>query len=174
MSFFFHAVLTLVVLQRVFELLLARRNRLHIIRMGGQEIGADHYKYLVGLHVLFFLSLTAEVSWRSAGQAVWWWIPFALFLLAQLARYWCIRSLGRCWNTRIYVIPGRPLIRRGPYRYVRHPNYWVVAIELLTLPLVFSAYATALVFSVLNAWLLLRVRIPAEERGLALAEKKRG
>jgi methyltransferase len=165
-TFFFYTVLGVVVLQRLWELVIARRNAGYIRSLGGYEVGAKHYKYIVSLHVLFFISLTSEVTGTRQELPDWWWLPFSLFLAAQFVRYWCIRSLGRHWNTRIYVLPGVPLVARGPYRYIRHPNYLVVVLELLTLPLTFSAYRTAVVFSLANLWLLWRVRIPLEEKAL--------
>jgi methyltransferase len=163
---FFVTVLIVVLLQRLLELRLAKKNSRYLLARGGYEVGANHYAYIVLLHGLFFLSLTVEVLVTNRPIPSWWWLPFTFFLLAQAGRYWCIKSLGRFWNTRIYVLPGTSLVKRGPYRYLRHPNYLVVALELLTLPLTFAAYATALVFLFLNAAMLLFIRIPAEERAL--------
>lgn len=165
---FFGLVMGVVLLQRLGELILANRNARLIRSLGGYEIGSDHYKYIVLLHLLFFLSLIWEVV---AGQKVpllpnGWLFPFTSFVLAQFLRYWCIISLGRHWNTRILVLPGSKPVRRGPYRFLRHPNYLVVGIELLALPLTFQAYATAILFTLLNAWLLLKVRIPMEQQAV--------
>ncbi|MFS0552952.1 isoprenylcysteine carboxyl methyltransferase family protein [Brevibacillus sp. 179-C9.3 HS] len=162
---FFGFVFGAVVLQRMAELFIAARNATYIRAKGGYEVGASHYKYIVLLHLLFFLSLMIEVAVKGSGMSLpsWWSIPFVLFLLAQGLRYWCIRSLGKRWNTRIFILPGEAPIKRGPYRFLRHPNYLVVMIEFLMLPLTFSAVVTALTFSLFNAWLLLRVRIPLEE-----------
>jgi methyltransferase len=165
-TLFFLIVFVSVLLQRMLELGLAKRNARYIRSVGGYEVGAEHYKYIVGLHVLFFVSLAVEVRAGEQVLSGWWWLPFSLFLAAQFVRYWCIRTLGPHWNTRIFVLPGAPLVARGPYRYLRHPNYWVVVVELATLPLTFSAYYTALVFSFCNLWLLWRVRIPLEEKAL--------
>lgn len=164
---FFTVVWGTVILQRLIELGIARSHARFILSLGGREAGAEHYKYIVGLHVLFLLSLWVETNGGHHPLAPLWWVPFSLFLLAQVGRYWCIRTLGKFWNTRIYILPGAPRIKHGPYRYLRHPNYWIVVIELLTLPLTFSAYWTAAIFTIANLWLLLRVRIPAEERALA-------
>lgn len=173
MTLFFWVVLATVLLQRLLELVIARRNAAYIRKRGGYEVGAEHYKYIVALHAVFFLSLLVEVWSAQRPLPPYWYVPFAIFLLAQAGRYWCIRSLGRFWNTRIMILPGAPRVSRGPYRYLRHPNYWIVGIELLTLPLTFAAYLTALVFTIGNLWLLLRVRIPAEEQGLRqLAENR--
>ncbi|MEJ8544417.1 isoprenylcysteine carboxyl methyltransferase family protein [Brevibacillus borstelensis] len=163
---FFLTVYFAVVLQRILELRLASRNARHIRSMGGYEVGADHYKYIVLLHICFFAALLAEGIWLQGKPAPWWPLSFSLFLLAQILRYWCILTLGKRWNTRIFILPGAHPIRRGPYRFLRHPNYWIVTIELLTLPLTFSAWFTAVFFTCCNLWLLLRVRIPAEERAL--------
>lgn len=162
----FGVVLMIVIGQRFAELRLARKNRAYILAQGGYEAGASHYKYIVLLHLLFFLSLIAEVLNGPRQLADWWWLPFTLFLLAQGGRYWCIRTLGRHWNTRIMILPGAALIRRGPYRFMRHPNYWIVTLELFTLPLSFRAYVTALSFPLANLLLLGMIRIPQEEQAL--------
>jgi methyltransferase len=169
LTLFFSIVLAAVLLQRLLELRLARQNSRYLRAQGGYEVGQEHYKFMVMLHVLFLLSLTLEVLLTRRTLPGWWWFPFSLFLLAQAGRYWCIRSLGRYWNTRIYLLPGASLVKRGPYRFLRHPNYIIVAVELFTLPLTFGAYATACLFSCLNAWMLLRLRIPTEEQALARA-----
>ncbi|MGG1661505.1 isoprenylcysteine carboxyl methyltransferase family protein [Brevibacillus sp. NRS-1366] len=170
---FFGIVLGVVLLQRGGELFLASRNARHIRARGGYEVGEEHYKYIVTLHLLFFVSLLLEVSLKEAPFALpaWWMYPFSLFLLAQFLRYWCMQSLGRHWNTRILILPGAQPVIRGPYRFLRHPNYLVVAVELFSLPLSFSAFLTAITFSILNAWLLLRIRIPLEEKSLYEPEK---
>ncbi|MEB3101501.1 isoprenylcysteine carboxyl methyltransferase family protein [Ferviditalea candida] len=170
---FFFMITGIVVLQRAVELLIAKRNGERIKAQGGYETGADHYKYFVGLHSLFFLGMTAEVLWRNAlGRTLadWWLLPFGLFVCAQALRVWCMSALGAFWNTRIFVVPGMEPVRKGPYRYFRHPNYLVVTIELAMLPLVFQAYFTASVVTVLNA-LLLKKRISVEEQALVEAVK---
>lgn len=166
MQLFFFIVFVAVLLQRLVELRMARKNAAYIRSKGGYEVGAEHYPYIVAMHSLFFLSLLLEVILTNRPLLQWWWLPFSLFLLAQSGRYWCLHSLGRFWNTRIYILPNVPLVARGPYRYLRHPNYLIVGIELLTLPLTFSAFFTAIVFSFCNLWLLLRIRIPLEEKTL--------
>ncbi|RNB88022.1 hypothetical protein EDM59_02525 [Brevibacillus nitrificans] len=169
---FFWLTLTILVLQRACELLFAARNARIIRSLGGYEVGAEHYRYLVTLHVLFIASLICEVQLSPAPFTLpsWWPMTFAVFLAAQLLRYWCMWSLGSRWNTRILILPDTPPVRRGPYRYLRHPNYLVVAIELVSLPISFGAYFTALTFSLLNAWLLLRIRIPMEEKAVHRTE----
>lgn len=162
---FFWATILLVIIQRLSELGLAQRNARIIKDRGGFEVGAGHYKYIVAVHALFFLALVTEVHWSSAPMPDWWFIPFSIFLAAQGFRIWVIRSLGIFWNTRIYILPHSEPVRRGPYRFLRHPNYAVVAVELLTLPLTFGATYTAFLISALNL-LVLSHRIAVEEHAL--------
>lgn len=154
----------LVGVQRILELRVSRRNERRLRARGAVESGRGHYPFMVALHALWLLSTAVEGSRKKpgtkAGRAA-----LASFLLVQPVRYWAILSLDGYWNTRILVVPGEKLVRKGPYRYIKHPNYVVVVTEVLTLPLVFGARATALVFSVLNA-ILLFVRISEEERAL--------
>jgi methyltransferase len=154
---------SLVSIQRLLELRLSRRNERRLRARGAVECGRGHYPFMVALHALWLLSTAVEGS-RSPGAR-----PgrnaLAAFLLAQPLRYWAIASLGDHWSTRILVVPGEKPVRRGPYRYINHPNYLVVVVEILALPLIFGARFTALVFSILNAVLLV-VRIREEERAL--------
>lgn len=162
----FSLVMLFVIAQRLIELSIARRNAHYMRALGGYEVGAEHYRWIVLLHATFFVSLGGEVVERDRLEEAPYFLPFAVFLLAQTLRIWILRSLGKFWNTRIFVLPGSEPIKRGPYRYLKHPNYTVVAIELLTLPLAFEAPLTAAVYSLLNA-AILRVRIRTEERALA-------
>jgi len=152
-----------VTLQRLLELRLSRRHERIMRARGAVERGREHYPLMVGLHALWLLSTLAESLLRGP---VLWPVPLILFLLVQPLRYWAILSLGDNWNTRILVVPGAQLVRRGPYRYLKHPNYVVVVVEIATFPLIFGAWITALVFSALNA-ALLTVRIREENRALA-------
>ena len=162
----FTGLLALVVVQRLGELAVARRNQEWLLARGGREIGAAHYPVMVVLHTLFLVSCLVEV-WL-AGRP---FVPalavsmVALLLLATGLRYWAIRSLGRRWTTRVIVLPGAPRIESGPYRYFPHPNYLAVVVEIAALPLVHTAWLTAVVFTVANA-AVLAVRIRVEERGL--------
>ena len=156
----------LVALQRLLELRLSRRNERLLRARGAVERGRGHYPLMVALHVLWLLSTLAEGLLRGPELPALWPIPLLIFLLVQPLRYWVIFTLGEYWNTRILVVPGTKLVRRGPYKYLEHPNYVVVAVEILTFPLVFGAWITALVFSILNA-ALLYVRIKEENRALA-------
>jgi methyltransferase len=156
----------LVAAQRLLELALARRNERKVRAKGAVERGRGHYPFIVALHVLWLVSTLVEGILRGPELPFYWPAPLALFLLVQPLRYWAISSLGESWNTKILVVSGTKPIRRGPYRYLNHPNYVVVVVEILALPLVFGAWVTALVFTVLNAALLF-VRIREENRALA-------
>jgi methyltransferase len=168
---------SLVVTQRLLELVLARRNERLARAKGAVERGRGHYPFIVALHSLWLVSTLVEGILRGPELPVFWPIPLALFLLVQPLRYWAILSLGESWNTKILVVPGTKPIGRGPYRYLTHPNYVVVVVEILAFPLVFGAWISALVFTVLNA-ALLYVRIREENRALAepaaLAKFRRG
>ncbi len=156
----------LVALQRLLELVLSRRNERILRTRRAVERGQGHYPLIVAMHVLWLLSTFVEGTLRGPEFPAFWPVPLALFLLVQPLRYWAIFSLGENWNTKILVVPGAQLVRRGPYRYIRHPNYVVVVVEILTFPLIFGAWITALVFSILNA-VLLSIRVREENRALA-------
>lgn len=161
----------LIAAQRLAELALAAANRRWLLERGAVEHGAGHYPLFVVLHAAWLAGWLAEGLARDA-PGPGWPLWAGLFLAAQGLRYWCVASLGRRWNTRILVLPGAPPVRSGPYRFLRHPNYLAVAVELACVPLIFGAWLTALAASLLNAWLLLAVRIPAEEAALARAGGK--
>ncbi|MFQ5773613.1 MAG: isoprenylcysteine carboxyl methyltransferase family protein [Kiloniellaceae bacterium] len=161
------AVVLLVALQRLAELAYARRNTKRLRAAGGIEAGAGHYPLFVLLHGSWLAALFFLIP--RAATANWWLL--GLYLLLQAGRLWVIASLGPRWTTRIIVPPGAPLVRRGPYRFLRHPNYLIVAAEIAVLPLAFGAWELALVFTALNIPLL-AYRIRVEER--ALAPRRRG
>lgn len=166
-----YVVLILAVgVERLAELIVAKRHAAWAFANGGVESGKGHYPAMVALHTALLIACVVEAA-VSGRQFVPWlgWTALALVVASQALRWWCIATLGTMWNTRIIVIPGRDLIRRGPYRLLRHPNYVAVAVEGAALPLVHSAWITALCFTVLNAVLLLGFRIPAEERALKAA-----
>ena len=153
-------ILALVTLQRLGELWLSNRNTRRLLAEGAREFGAAHYPLIVALHLLWL----ATLWWLAPGRGVnGLWL--AAFVLLQLGRIWAIASLGRRWTTRIIVLPDAPLVRRGPYRFVNHPNYVVVAAEIAVLPLVFGLWQVALLFSLLNA-AVLAIRIRAENAAL--------
>jgi methyltransferase len=151
-----------VVLQRLSELRLAKRNLAWALERGGRLVEEPHYWLFFALHVGWLVAWAVEAWLRGPALAPTWWAWLAGFCLAEGLRYWAIASLGRRWNTKIVVLPGEPLIRRGPYRVVPHPNYLAVAVELACVPMIFGAWVTALVCTSLNAALLLGLRIPAE------------
>ena len=155
----------LVAMQRLLELLYSRRNERKLRARGAVERGRGHYPVMVAVHTLWLVSTLVEGLQRGPDIPAWWPLPLAAFLLVQPLRYWAILSLGMNWNTRVLVVPGGKLVRRGPYRYLPHPNYVVVAVEVLTFPLIFGAWITAIVFSLLNA-ALLYVRIKTENQAL--------
>ncbi|MCS7069544.1 MAG: isoprenylcysteine carboxylmethyltransferase family protein [Meiothermus sp.] len=160
--------LAVVVVQRLLELRLAQANLRWALAQGGREYGKEHYPLFFLLHGGWMLGWLLEGLARGQLSPIWG-VWLGVFLLAQALRYWAIRSLGHYWNTRIVVIPGARPIRSGPYRFFPHPNYLAVALELFSLPLIFGAWITALVASLLNALLLLLIRIPAEEKALRMA-----
>ncbi len=156
-----YAVLTVVAAQRVGELIYAERNTQRLRARGAFEVAAWQHPLFVALHAAWLLSLLIFVSPNTTPN---WWLVGAFFVL-QLARIWVLATLGPYWTTRIITIPGAPLVRRGPYRFFRHPNYTIVVLEIALLPLAFGAWRLALIFTLLNA-LLLAVRIRAEEKAL--------
>lgn len=156
------AVLLLVVLQRLGELVLAAHNTRRLRAQGAVELDRAGYPWLVALHGAWLLSLAVSLRHGAAPS----WPLLALYGGLQPVRLWVIASLGRYWTTRILVLPGAPLVETGPYRWLRHPNYLVVAAEIAVLPLAFGRPAIALLFSAANAVLLAR-RIAIEERALA-------
>lgn len=152
-------------IQRASELILSARNARRLRALGAVEHGAGHFPLLVAVHVLFPAALAAEVFLLGAQPGRLWPVWLALWLAAEALRYAAIAALGDRWNVRIWVLPGAPLVRSGPYRFLRHPNYAAVILELLAAPLMFGAWRTALGISILNL-LVLRIRIRAEEEAL--------
>jgi methyltransferase len=158
-----------VALERLAELVVAKRNMAWSLERGGRESGFAHYPFMVVLHTGLLAGCLLEV-WLGHRyfQAALGWPMLALVVGSQALRWWCIRTLGPQWNTRIVVVPGMPRITGGPYRLFSHPNYVAVVVEGFALPLVHDAWLTAVVFSVLNA-ALLTVRIRAEDVALRAA-----
>ena len=163
---FYLGLILLVAFQRLTELRLSQRNERLARAAGAVEHGAGHYPVMVAIHTLFLISCVAEVFLLDrpfaprAGGAM-----LLLLGLATALRYWAISSLGERWTTRVLVRPGVQLVRTGPYRFLRHPNYLAVVLEIAALPLVHGAWLTAVVFSLANA-ALLTVRIRAENAAL--------
>lgn len=151
-----YTVVALVALQRLAELALSHRNTRRLRAAGGVEVGAGHYPLLVALHIAWLGALVVTVPADAPLRMP----PLALYIAVQGLRYWAIAALGENWTTRIITVPGRTPVRHGPYRYLRHPNYMVVACEIAVLPLAFGAWRIALLFTVLNgAMLAHRIRI---------------
>ena len=161
MNWLAYVILALVALQRLVEMRYAERNTKALRARGAVEIGAGHYPLIVFLHAGW---LIAVVAFLPHPPIIHWWL-LGVFILLQLLRLWVIATLGPYWTTRIISMPGAPLVRRGPYRFVSHPNYMVVAGEILVLPLVFGEVWVAVVFTILNA-AILTWRIRQEETGL--------
>jgi len=155
-----YLILGFVTLQRLAELVLAERNRKRLLARGATEHGRTHYPLIVAVHVLWLVAL-------------WWWAPgrpislplLAVFALLQLGRLWVLTTLGDRWTTRIIVLPDAPLVTSGPFRFVDHPNYLVIVLEIAVLPLMFGLWQLAVLFSLANA-AVLAVRITAENRAL--------
>jgi methyltransferase len=162
MRYVAYAIILLVALQRLIELRYAERNTKALVARGGVEIGRTHYPLIVTLHAFWLLAV--GLALREPVIIAWPWI--GVFVLLQAARIWVIASLGPYWTTRIITLKDAPLVRRGPYKFVRHPNYLVVAAEIAALPLAFGEIWIAVVFSVLNATVL-AWRIREEEVALS-------
>ena len=155
-------VLALVAAQRLAELTYARRNTRSLLAEGAHETGAGHYPLVVAVHALWLAALAVFVPADQPPN----WPLLGIFVVLQGLRLWVLASLGRYWTTRIITLPGAPLVRRGPYRFLKHPNYRVVAGEILVLPLAFGAWEIALIFSLANA-AVLAWRIHCEARALS-------
>jgi methyltransferase len=155
-------------IERLVELVVSARNARWSFARGGRERGRGHFPAMVALHTGLLVACVAEAALADRPFLPWLgWPALVVVLASQALRWWCISVLGPRWNTRVIVVPGLPLVRRGPYRLLSHPNYVAVVAEGVALPLVHTAWVTAVAFTVLNAVLLGRFRIPAEERALA-------
>jgi methyltransferase len=160
-------LILLVGVERLAELVVARRNMRWSLDRGGVVSGQGHYPWMVALHTGLLLGCLLETGLADRPFVpVLGWPMLALVLAAQGLRWWCVGALGRRWNTQVIVVPGLPLVTRGPYRWLRHPNYVAVAVEGAALPLVHTAWLTAVAFTVLNAALMV-VRIRRENAALA-------
>ena len=164
----FYLLFAVIAIQRLVELFIAKSNEKWMKGHGGIEYGQKHYKFMIGIHLLFFVSLLLEETFGEKTLNSYWLILFVLFLVTQAGRIWVIASLGRFWNTKIIVVPQAEVIAKGPYKYIKHPNYFIVTVELLIIPLMFNAYWTLFTFAFLNQ-LILSIRIPLEERALTEA-----
>ncbi|MEH7345241.1 isoprenylcysteine carboxylmethyltransferase family protein [Bacillus sp. JJ1532] len=161
----FTIFITVTILQRIVELIIAKKNERFMKSQGALEFGQSHYPFIVAVHSLFFVSYILEVSFVGHEVSSYWPILFPLFLLTQAGRIWALKSLGPYWNTKIIVLPNARIIRKGPYRFFKHPNYIIVSAEFLIIPLMFEAYITTALFTIMNI-IILAIRIPAEENAL--------
>lgn len=158
--------LLLLALERMLELRISKRNAAWAFSQGGIEVGQRHFVFMKLLHTAFFFACAAEVWWLGRSFVLpLGAVALGVALTAQFLRYWAIRSLGHYWNVRVIVVPGHRAVVRGPYRFMRHPNYVAVILEGLAVPLIHGAYLTAIGFTLLNALLLTR-RIRCEEAAL--------
>jgi methyltransferase len=157
--------ISFIILLRIGELILSRSNEIWLLQNGAIEYGQKHYPYIVALHVLFIVSFIIEFSTTQTAYFSLFFLILYILLLSFKA--WVITSLGKFWNTKIYHIPGFPLIKNGVYKYIKHPNYLIVIAEIAIIPLVFHLYYTAIAFTVLNA-IMLSVRVKEENKVLKI------
>ena len=169
MSTLFIIFIFFLAIQRILELRLAKKNEKIVREEGAVEYDNEGYKYIVYMHICFFISLLLEKYLLSRGFNTLSLLFFIIFIITQLLRYWAITSLGKYWNTKILVVPNAELVERGPYKYLRHPNYIAVITEIAVIPLIFSCYITCIIFSILNFLTLLR-RIRIEEGALNISK----
>lgn len=166
----YFGLIALVGVERLAELVVAKRNAKWSFARGGIETGRGHYPAMVALHTAFLISCILEtIVFDRPFIPLLGWTMFALFLAAQALRWWCIVTLGHQWNTRVIVVPGMQRITSGPYRWMSHPNYVAVVIEGIALPLIHTNYITAIAFTTINAFIL-RLRLRSEREALHMLE----
>jgi methyltransferase len=158
---YFIIFITFFILQRLSELYIARKNEKWLLQQGAIQYGQNHYPFIVALHTLFIVSIIAEYVLRGGTSISW--VFLSIFIIVLLFKYWALSSLGKYWNTKIYRIPGVYPVKKGPYKFLKHPNYMEVVCEIAVIPLVFHLYYTAVIFTVLNA-IMLTVRITVENK----------
>ena len=149
------------ILQRLSELYIARRNEKWLLQQGAVQYGQNHYPFIVALHTSFIISIIVEYILRGGPPISWLFL--VVFLLVLSFKFWALSSLGKYWNTKIYRVPGVYPVKKGPYKFFKHPNYMEVVCEIAVIPLVFHLYYTAIIFTVLNA-MMLTVRITVENK----------
>ncbi|MGH7884367.1 MAG: isoprenylcysteine carboxyl methyltransferase family protein [Thermodesulfobacteriota bacterium] len=164
---YFAAFYIFLIIQRISELFLAKKNETATRKQGAVEYDKDGYKYIVLLHTGFLISFIAEFFFLDRHLNRLSLLFFIIFILTQILRYWALSSLGIYWNTKILVVPGLNLVKKGPYKYIKHPNYFAVITEIAVIPLIFSCYFTSIVFTLLNL-ITLRRRIRIEEKALGI------
>jgi methyltransferase len=158
---YFTLFILFLVVQRLTELYISKKNEKWLLAQGAIEYGRGHYPYIVALHTFFIISLIGEY-YLTGGQPISY-IALSLFIMLLMFKYWVLSSLGPYWNTRIYRVPGSFAVKKGPYKLFKHPNYVDVVCEIAIIPLVFHLYYTAIIFSVLNG-IMLSVRIKVENK----------
>lgn len=166
---YYYLFIVAIGVERIIELAVAQRNAKWSFAHGAKEFGRDHYPAMVSMHALLLVSCIVEV-WTMGRPFIPWlgWPMFGVVVLSTVIRWQCVAVLGKRWNPRLIVLPGAPPVSDGPYRWVRHPNYTAVAAEVAALPLVHSAWLTAIAFSVANA-LVLTARVRVENAALGYA-----
>lgn len=158
---YFIIFISFFVLQRLSELFIAKRNETWLLKQGAIEYGQNHYPFIIALHTLFIFSLITEYILK--GQPPINGVFLVIYLVVLLFKFWALSSLGKYWNTKIYRVPGIYPVKKGPYKFLKHPNYMEVVCEIAVIPLIFHLYYTAIVFTILNAAMLF-VRIRKENR----------
>jgi len=158
---YFILFILFVILQRLSELYIARRNEKWLRSQGAVEYGESHYPYIVALHTLFIISIIVEYMLKSNSPIDYTFL--VLFIVLLVFKFWTLSSLGKYWNTKIFRVPGSGPVKKGPYKLFKHPNYIDVICEIIIIPLVFHLYYTAIIFTVLNA-IMLTVRIRVENK----------
>jgi methyltransferase len=169
MATYYYLFILAIGAERLVELVVSRRNANWSIAHGGKEFGRGHYPVMVSMHTLLLVACVIEV-WALHRPFIPWlgWPMLAVVVLSTVVRWWCAAVLGKHWNPRVIVIPDAPLVRRGPYRWIHHPNYAAVVAEVAALPLMHSAWLTAILFTAANA-AVLNVRIRTENLALGYA-----
>jgi methyltransferase len=161
-------LITVMIAQRISELVISARHAPRVRALGGVEYGAGHFPFIVAAHVLFFLLFLFEIVHHGAHPGPLWPLWLGVWTFAQVLRYSAMRSLGDRWNVRIWVVPGMAPVKTGPYRWLSHPNYLAVMLEFVAAPMMFGAWRTAILASLLNAPVL-SVRIRCENDALQRA-----
>jgi methyltransferase len=166
MSFFWYLIIFLI-LQRLVELIISKRNEKWLLNQGAIEYGQEHYKLIVLLHIGFFVSLVVEYTMTRSNFELHLinYVFLVIFILLQICRVIILSTLGKFWNTRIIRIPNVQLVKKGIYKFVRHPNYILVICEIFVIPMIFDLYWTAIIFTVLNL-IVLNIRVKVENKAL--------
>lgn len=158
-TFWFIFFLSLLVLQRLSELWISKRHEIYLKKHGALEFGQGHYPWIILLMIFFLISLPLEFFGRKTQNPSYWPLLLLFILLTQALRFWSIKSLGKRWTTRIWILPNTSRITQGPYRFCKHPNYLAVTLELILIPWLFGCYYTMPIFTLLYlGWLKLRLK----------------